>query len=283
MGKISKRHPNGFTMIEVSLFLALSGAILIASLVGITTTIANQRYREAGEDALSYISGIYSKVINPQHLLNDGSSDHSNAIYGQAIVFSEDGHTINTYVISGNADINTVTNSLDAVLSATDCTTSNVLLSAINHNGASSSDCEKALSTAQNNLGLSILSDDESADSHNLQWQAEALDSQHNNIASTSNNTSTEPFNRIILVIRNPKTSIVNTFVSEKNDFNSNDISSININREQFKTADIDICLRSPDAPNDGYYDLRISENARNSSMVHNISFDDRDNNRCRI
>lgn len=291
MGKGIVVKKSGFTMIEVSLFLALSGAILVASLIGITTTISNQRYREAGADALDFFSGVYSKVTNPQHYDetgNDYGEAHQRAIYGQAIVLAEDGSTAHTYAVSGSADIDVVSNALKQINIKNGCTNvDQPLLAVLNYQKTDSGDftCNKKLDEAKNALAIAI--NDSTPESHTFQWQANLLDTKYNNDSTNDleNHVSEQSFGRIILIMRDPSTNIIKTFVSKDNDWSLNAFvgGTPSVNSVKFKIADVHICVRTPDAPSVGYTDIRIDANARNGSMVNSFSFDDREHNKCQI
>lgn len=58
------RKENGFTIIEVMLFLAVSGALAAMILVGAGISINQQRYRDSVSSLKSYIQQQYSEVIN---------------------------------------------------------------------------------------------------------------------------------------------------------------------------------------------------------------------------
>lgn len=90
----------GFTFLEVSLFLALSGAILIGILVGITSTLSSQRYNASVQDFAEFLRRTYTEVENPQS--SHGGQD-SQVLYGRLIIFGEDGdYTVHTYNVAGN-------------------------------------------------------------------------------------------------------------------------------------------------------------------------------------
>ena len=55
---------NGFTIIEVMLFLAVTGALTVGLLVGSGVAIGQQRYRDSVTSLQSYIQQQYNKVIN---------------------------------------------------------------------------------------------------------------------------------------------------------------------------------------------------------------------------
>lgn len=54
----------GFTIVEVMLFLAITGMIMAALLVGWGTQLNQQRYSDAGSSLLTYIRGQYNLVAN---------------------------------------------------------------------------------------------------------------------------------------------------------------------------------------------------------------------------
>ena len=62
-----KTQRRGFTIIEVMLFLAISGFLLIGLMVGVTTTVARQRYNDSVQDLAEFLRSIYSEVINIQN------------------------------------------------------------------------------------------------------------------------------------------------------------------------------------------------------------------------
>lgn len=81
-----KHKKFGFTLIEVALFLAVTGALFVAILVGTQNSIWQQRYNDATQSFANFIRNVYAEVSNPQSL-GDGRSDL--AIYGRLITFGE--------------------------------------------------------------------------------------------------------------------------------------------------------------------------------------------------
>lgn len=77
----------GFTLIEISLFLALSGLIFVGLIVGTSNSISQQRYSDATENFTDFLRGIYSKVSDPQGI-STGRSE--SAIYGKLVTFGEE-------------------------------------------------------------------------------------------------------------------------------------------------------------------------------------------------
>lgn len=87
------RTKSGFTLIEVMLFLAVTGLVLVGILGGTYSNIATQRYNDSVRSFAEFLRQVYSEVISPESI---GSSDPDNqivgssdefAIYGKAIVF----------------------------------------------------------------------------------------------------------------------------------------------------------------------------------------------------
>lgn len=58
------RNKQGFTIIEVMLFLSISGALTVAVLVGAGTSISQQRYRDSVNSLATFLQQQYSEVTN---------------------------------------------------------------------------------------------------------------------------------------------------------------------------------------------------------------------------
>lgn len=98
MKKIIKPHKtkSGFTMVEVMLFLAISGLLLIGVLGGTYRNIATQRYNDSVRSFAEFLRQMYAEVISPESIgglstptnseMNLGNSDEY-AIYGKLLVF----------------------------------------------------------------------------------------------------------------------------------------------------------------------------------------------------
>ncbi len=91
----------GFTLIEVTLFLAVTAALFIGIVWGMQSAINRQRYDEATQEFFEFMRSVYSKVSNPQ---SPGSGNSTKAIYGKLVVFSNNAEDqISMYDVVGQA------------------------------------------------------------------------------------------------------------------------------------------------------------------------------------
>lgn len=63
--KITKK---GFTIVEVVLFLGITGAILVGIMAGTSTAIARQRYNDSVQDFTEFLRRTYSETVNVQNV-----------------------------------------------------------------------------------------------------------------------------------------------------------------------------------------------------------------------
>lgn len=75
----------GFTLVEVSIFLAITGLLLVGILQGTYSNIARQRYNDSVRGFAEFFRQVYAEVLSPE-TLGLGNSNNS-AIYGKVIVF----------------------------------------------------------------------------------------------------------------------------------------------------------------------------------------------------
>ena len=78
---------SGFTIIEVMIFVAISGMLLVGVLIGISSAIARQRYNDATESFAEFLRQQYAFVINPQIQLHEHAADCTGSIMGGDSVF----------------------------------------------------------------------------------------------------------------------------------------------------------------------------------------------------
>lgn len=97
-----KRIRRGFTLVEVSLFLAITAAIFVSIAVGTQNSIFQQRYNDAVQNFAEFLRSVYSQVMNVQ---SEGDGRSGYAIYGKLVNFEDDengNNKITTYNVIGD-------------------------------------------------------------------------------------------------------------------------------------------------------------------------------------
>lgn len=113
----------GFTIIEVMIFLAISGLLLMGILGGTYASIAAQRYNDSVRGFAEFLRQVYGEVISPESLGatngDFGGNSDDYAIYGKVIVFGlNDQTTVYTATLVGSTDIPTGSQNFIAELSS---------------------------------------------------------------------------------------------------------------------------------------------------------------------
>ena len=93
----------GFTLVEVSLFLAITAMIFVGIAVGTQSSIFQQRYNDAVQNFAEFLRSTYSQVSNVQ---SEGMGRTDKAIYGRLVIFRKDGgeNVINSYNVIGKIE-----------------------------------------------------------------------------------------------------------------------------------------------------------------------------------
>jgi type II secretory pathway pseudopilin PulG len=108
----------GFTVIELMLFLGITGAMFAALMIGVNGNITQQRYRESVQGLSGLLQDQFSEVANPRNergnnwACNDGvvkeqpiNGDPRGrskcVLLGRAIQVANGGATIQTYMVVG--------------------------------------------------------------------------------------------------------------------------------------------------------------------------------------
>ncbi len=79
-----RRFRRGFTIIEVSLFLAITGLLFLGVTLGVQNSMRRQRYNDIVQSFADYLRNLYSEVTNVQSMGNGRSMD---VVYGKLVVF----------------------------------------------------------------------------------------------------------------------------------------------------------------------------------------------------
>lgn len=91
--KLARR---GFTIVEISIFLAITGLLFVGITAGVQNSIFQQRYTDAVQSFADFLRSTYDEVLNVQSV-GDGTGD--SAIYGKVIVFGGDGQPDGSQVV----------------------------------------------------------------------------------------------------------------------------------------------------------------------------------------
>lgn len=97
------RIKGGFTLVEVSLFLAITGLLFLGVTIGVQNSIFQQRYNDSVQNFAEFLRSAYAKTENVQGSIGAGNTDK--AIYGKLITFGEEnsGNTVYMYSVVGKA------------------------------------------------------------------------------------------------------------------------------------------------------------------------------------
>lgn len=260
-----KKRWSGFTLIEVSLFLAVTGLLFVGIALGTQNSISQQRSYDSIQNFAEFLKSVYSEVSNPQSV-GDGRSDR--AIYGKLITFDEE------YDLSGNKNDRRLIFVYDVIGDV--------------KGNAGAGEIKTTLKSLKVNVAIKNGTETLPAgivENYVPRWQAE--------IENVDND---EQYRGSILIVRHPRSGTINTLVSdspvevntwiyvEKRDAAS--IEKLFADQlNNFSEKDADFCINSSGkASSDKRTDIRIVSNAHNASGVEIIGLDDNspNGNRCR-
>ena len=110
-----KKFRRGFTLVEVGLFLGVTGMLFVGIVMGVQGSMFQQRYNDSVQGFAEFLRSIYSQTSNVEGNRLEGGGRSNKAIYGKLVTFGEkynlDGYlnvekTIFVYTIIGDADSN---------------------------------------------------------------------------------------------------------------------------------------------------------------------------------
>jgi type II secretory pathway pseudopilin PulG len=123
MGTTNK---DGFTIIETMLFLAITGLLIATMLVGVGTSINNQRYRDSVTSLQSFLQSQYSSISNVQNDRDNSWKCGNSATPSQTGTLQDRGQSdcvlLGRYITieGGNTTVSTVLGYQTATASGTD-------------------------------------------------------------------------------------------------------------------------------------------------------------------
>lgn len=266
------KSKKGFTLIEVALFLVITGALFVAVTVGVQNSITQQRINDSVQNFAEFLRTVYSSVLNVENLPSRGNTEK--AIYGKLITFGENVDATDTnqnhifvYTVVGEADSDETGSVLDLL----------------------------------NNLQINVVEkvDDEIrpfgiVESYTPRWGSVI------NPPCNGNDCDYDPYEGAVLIVRHPSSGTVYTYSRAGDTIEVNeyiqDISSTiegtsirNLFQDgdnnyltggYFKMEDIDFCVNPfGDVGATNRRDVRIVKGARNASSIELIP--DGEEDRC--
>lgn len=226
-----KKSRHGFTLIEVSLFLAITAVIFVGIVAGTQSSIFQQRYNDAVQSFADFLRNNYSQVTNVQ---SDGTGMTDHVIYGRMITFGNSDDSVISYSIIGGDVSSSLSESLLGYLADT-----NAAVGIYNNE----------------NAGLT--------ESYMPKWGSRI---------QVKNGSGYSLFRGAIMIVRHPETGSVYTYVTDE--YNE----ELGI-RNNFENKTLDLCVNpNGEADSDFRKDVRVVENAKNSSGVVLVPDDAADN-----
>ena len=64
---MNRRVRRGFTLVEVSLFLAVTGLLFIGIVAGVQGSMSQQRYNDSVQSFAEFLRSAYSQVMNVEN------------------------------------------------------------------------------------------------------------------------------------------------------------------------------------------------------------------------
>ena len=254
----------GFTLIEVSLFLAITGLLFLGVTIGVQNSIYQQRYNDVVQSFTDFLGNIYDETMNVQSL---GNGRRDKAIYGKMITFGEkdtkNEQVIYVYDVIGNA------------------------IEIENSGGGTTLGLLKQ-------LGADVIYREKVGEEYKAVGIIKTY--KPNWGARIQNVSDFNDYKGTILVVRDPKTGTVRTFVH-------NDVIEVNekigmitseelsregepvhiltdlLTTDNFSPLTVDFCV-NPDGENENNRrtDVRLLEGGMNSSSVERVPLDGEEN-----
>ena len=261
-----KNQKHGFTIVEVSLFLALSGFLMVGLIVGANISISRQRYNDSVNNLVDFIRGAYADTLNVAND-NEKSGRSKTAVYGKLLTFGEPG--------------------LDNNRAASTIYSYDIVGKAISSSAATS---PTVLEMLKNELEANIIKSEQHAGiytnsfynikPYNIPWDGE-LQNPNNADGSINRNL----FTGAVLIVRSPTTGGIRTYIyrgtvsgfHKAADLQSNYASVFRTFLNQFREGQLDMCLESPDNNLNNRRNFRILERANNSTGVTIVGLDEED------
>jgi type II secretory pathway pseudopilin PulG len=274
-----KKGKRGFTLIEVAIFLAVTGALFVAVTVGVQNSVYQQRNNDSVQNFMEFLRKAYSEVTNVQNSKSAGGGRTEKAIYGKLITFGEKYDLAGNQINGGNAGnqlfmYTVVGNVLDESGSGTTLELLDDLKAQV-----------VEITTDESTKSLNLMG---LAESYTPKWSAQI------EYACSDKAECYKPIEGMLLIVRHPSSGSVYTYytdslvqINEKiKDGKKNLESGLSVNLddwlkfdEYFKgeededvDEDVDFCINSSGAEVDFRNDVRINAGAKSSSGIELVT-----------
>lgn len=259
-----KGRKSGFTLVEVSLFLAVTALLFLGVTLGVRGSVFQQRYTDSVQNFAEFLRTAYAETMNVEHA---GSGRSEQAIYGKMITFGETFDLSGTRIPDGENRVfsYTVVGNLGEISSGD-------VIGTLKDMGANVAIRE---GSSYKLAGI--------AQEYIPRWGA--------GIQTTAAYSSGyRPFKGTLLIVRHPRSGTVYTYyydatievnsVMKSGDETAKKNLLINkLNTTNFKVKELDFCINPLGvAKSDTRRDVRLVENARNASGVEIINQDSTEN-----
>ena len=271
------KSKRGFTLIEVAIFLAITGALFVSVAVGVQNSVYQQRINDSVQNFMEFLRAAYAEVSDVQ---NAAGGRSEKVIYGKLITFGEKynlaGDRISEGELPGNeAFVYTVIgDSGDAngegTLASMKTLNANVVRKVPTRDGGSTVEL----------AGI--------AESYAPKWAAQ-LEPPCGADAKLSS-CKFEPITGMMLILRHPNSGTISTYWSndliEVNEqlqraknYGNVDVNIFNIDGADslsgFKSDQIDFCINNTGESNvTNRADVRVIKGAKNASGIELIAND---------
>lgn len=255
-----KRIRRGFTLVEVSLFLAITAVIFVSIAVGTQNSIFQQRYNDAVQNFAEFLRSMYSQVTNVQ---SEGHGRSEYAIYGKLVNFEEDengNNKITTYNVIGDVAEDDLGNG--NVLDRLKKLNADVVL----NKGVGEDIKYEPVGFVEN---------------YRPRWASQIQNTKGWDAAPAG---KYEVFTGALLIVRHPSSGTVYTFSSKESidvekylqDLKGNPSTNSPLAELEFIVGDVDFCVNPNGAEQSTLRrDVRIVAGARNATGVEIISDDE--------
>ena len=273
MKTLKNQHKQGFTMIEVSLFLALSGAIILGLVSATNAVLHRQRYNDSVQSFAEFLRTVYSEVENTEGVVNGRNLDY--AIYGKLISFGEEYDTSGDKLSASEVGTRVYTYTL-----AGEIKDDNYIYSVNGGsvNGVTAIQALRAVDTVLMYYHCESTTDCDTmiADSYYTEWDATIETTNTGRYADRN-------FKGALLIFRSPVSGTIYTYyTTEHLNINSavgtgTGIGNVDWINVDYQLGQVDFCINSADASaNNGIrQNIRINANAHNSSAVEITSLNE--------